>query len=67
VSEPLGLGYGALRRRELAVGEDQGAKRVSAFRQPIIVTWVHPEDDRVYTSILAYAPPAAPIQTPPSP
>ncbi|GJY60179.1 hypothetical protein Tco_0460836 [Tanacetum coccineum] len=62
VSEPLGLGYGALRRRELA-----GAKRVSAFRQPTLVTWVDPEDDRVYTDILAYAPRVAPVQTPPSP
>ncbi|GKG09807.1 hypothetical protein Tco_0338553, partial [Tanacetum coccineum] len=51
-SEPLGLGYEALRRCELVVGEDQepstfevgqssrsvpeqqGAERVSAFRQP---------------------------------
>ncbi|GKA52952.1 hypothetical protein Tco_0746267, partial [Tanacetum coccineum] len=84
-SEPLGLGYGALRRRELAVEEDQvlstfevgqssrsvrerqEAKRVSAFRQPTLVTWVDPEDDKVYTNVLAYAPPAVPIQTSPSP
>ncbi|GKE72895.1 hypothetical protein Tco_1534936, partial [Tanacetum coccineum] len=56
VSEPLRLGYGALRRRELAVEEDQST----------LVTWVDPEDDRVYTDVLAYAPPAAPVQTPPS-
>ncbi|GKF38124.1 hypothetical protein Tco_0118185, partial [Tanacetum coccineum] len=84
-SEPLGLGYGALRRRELAVEEDQvpstfkvsqssrsvperqGTERIFAFRQPILVTWVDPEDDRVYTDISAYAPPAAPVQTLPSP
>ncbi|GJT61610.1 hypothetical protein Tco_1005143 [Tanacetum coccineum] len=77
-SEPLGLGYGALRRRELAVREDQvpstfevgqssrsvleqqGAKRVSAFRQPTLDTWV-------YTDIPAYIPQAAPVQTSPSP
>nr|GEV76052.1 hypothetical protein [Tanacetum cinerariifolium] len=85
VSEPLGLGYGALRRHELAVGEDQepstfevgqsfrsvpehqGAKRVSAFRQPTFDTWVDPEDGRVYTEISAYVPLAAPVQTPSSP
>ncbi|GKE18940.1 hypothetical protein Tco_1426517, partial [Tanacetum coccineum] len=57
VSEPLGLGYGALRRHELAVGEDR----------PTLVTWVDPEDDRVYTDIPAYVPLAAHVQTPPSP
>ncbi|GKC22292.1 hypothetical protein Tco_1024442 [Tanacetum coccineum] len=84
-SEPLGLGYGALRRRELAVGEDQvpstfevgqssrsvseqqGAERVSAFRQPTLDTWVDLEDGRVYTDIPAYVPLAAPVQTSPSP
>ncbi|GJS66130.1 hypothetical protein Tco_0680694 [Tanacetum coccineum] len=84
VDEPLGLGYGALRRRELALGEglvpntfkvgqssesmpeQEGAERIYAFRQPTLVTWVDPEDGRVYTDILTYVPPAAPIQTPPS-
>ncbi|GKB51725.1 hypothetical protein Tco_0902478 [Tanacetum coccineum] len=56
-SEPLGLGYGALRPRELAVGEDQ----------PTLGTWVDPEDGRVYTDIPAYVPLFAPVQTPPSP
>ncbi|GJW90346.1 hypothetical protein Tco_0167899 [Tanacetum coccineum] len=83
--EPLGLGYGALRRRELVVGEGEmpntfkvgqssrsvpelkGAKRISAFRQPTLVTWIDAEDGRVYTNILTYVPPAAPVQTPPSP
>ncbi|GKE44543.1 hypothetical protein Tco_1471827 [Tanacetum coccineum] len=52
VSEPLGLGYEALRRRELAVREDQ----------PTLVTWVDLKDDRVYTDVPAYAPRAAPVQ-----
>ncbi|GJU57482.1 hypothetical protein Tco_1235248 [Tanacetum coccineum] len=43
--------------------EQQGADRISAFRQPTLTTWVDPEDDRVYTDILIY-PPVAPIQTP---
>ncbi|GKD18397.1 hypothetical protein Tco_1207555 [Tanacetum coccineum] len=85
VDEPLGLGYGALRRRELVVGEGEmpstfevgqssrsvpeheGAERISAFRQPTLVTWVDPEDGRVYTDIPTYVPPVAPVQTPPSP
>ncbi|GJT40913.1 hypothetical protein Tco_0940778 [Tanacetum coccineum] len=85
VSEPLGLGYGAARRRALesieeiapstyevgqssrSVLEQEGVERISAFRQPTLVTWVDLEDDRVYTDVPTYAPPAAPIQTPPSP
>ncbi|GJX12228.1 retrovirus-related pol polyprotein from transposon TNT 1-94 [Tanacetum coccineum] len=83
--EPLGLGYGASRRRAIESTEDiapstyevtqssrsvlekEGAERIYAFRQPTLVTWVDPEDGRVYTDILTYAPPAAPIQTSPSP
>ncbi|GJY55446.1 hypothetical protein Tco_0454561 [Tanacetum coccineum] len=61
VDKPLGLGYEALRRQH------GGAKRVSAFRQPTLVTWVDFEDGRVYTDIPTYVPPAAPVQTPPSP
>ncbi|GJY21510.1 hypothetical protein Tco_0394076 [Tanacetum coccineum] len=85
VNEPLGLGYGAFRCRELVVGEGEmpsmfevgqssrsmpeheGAKRMSAFRQPTLVTWVDPEDDRIYTNIPTYVPPVAHVQTPPSP
>ncbi|GJW73055.1 hypothetical protein Tco_0132425 [Tanacetum coccineum] len=84
-SKPLGPGYGALRHRELAVGEDQvpstfevgrssrsvpkqqGAERVSAFRQPTLDTWVDPKAGKVCTDIPAYVPLAAPVQTPPSP
>ncbi|GJV60056.1 hypothetical protein Tco_1466156 [Tanacetum coccineum] len=85
VSEPLGLGYGAARRRALesieeiapstyevgqssrSVPEPEGVERISAFRKSALVTWVDPEDDKVYTDIPAYAPPAAPVKTPPSP
>ncbi|GKC42802.1 hypothetical protein Tco_1060524 [Tanacetum coccineum] len=85
MGEPLGLGYEALRRRELAMGEDQvpstfevgqssrfllgqqGAKRVSASRQPTLTTWVDPTDGRVYTDIPAYVPPVVHVQPPPSP
>ncbi|GJU35896.1 hypothetical protein Tco_1184250 [Tanacetum coccineum] len=45
--------------------KQQGAERVSAFRQPTLTTWVDLEDDRVYTDIPSY-PPVAPVQTPPS-
>ncbi|GJZ30124.1 hypothetical protein Tco_0575171, partial [Tanacetum coccineum] len=57
VSAPLGLGYGALRHRELALEEDQ----------PTLTTWIDPEDDMVYNYVSAYPPPAPPAQTPPSP
>ncbi|GJZ23385.1 hypothetical protein Tco_0560844 [Tanacetum coccineum] len=50
-----------------SVPEQEGVKRISAFRQPTLITWVYLEDDRVYTDIPAYAPPTTPIQTPPSP
>ncbi|GKG05804.1 hypothetical protein Tco_0325890, partial [Tanacetum coccineum] len=84
-SEPLGLGYGAARRRALdsnkeiapstyevgqssrSVPEQEGVEKISAFRQPTLVTWVDPKDDRVYTDIPTYVPLAAPVQTPPSP
>ncbi|GJS37595.1 hypothetical protein Tco_0535977 [Tanacetum coccineum] len=85
MSEPLGLGYGAARRRALesieeitpstyevgkssrSVPEQEGVERISTFRQPTLVTWVDLEDDRVYTDVPTYAPPAALVQTPPSP
>ncbi|GJS27614.1 hypothetical protein Tco_0488234 [Tanacetum coccineum] len=84
-SEPLGLGYGAARRRALEsteeiapstyevgqssrfVPDQEGLKRISAFRQPTLVTYVDPKDGRVYTDIPTYVPLAAPVQTPPSP
>nr|GEZ45837.1 hypothetical protein [Tanacetum cinerariifolium] len=63
VSEPLGLGYGAARRRAL---ELTGEIAPNTYK-PTLVTWVDHEDGMVYTDISAYVPPAAPVQTPPSP
>ncbi|GKA20836.1 hypothetical protein Tco_0700825 [Tanacetum coccineum] len=40
--------------------------RISAFRQPTLVTWIDPKDGRVYTDTPTYVPPATPVQTPPS-
>ncbi|GKD51021.1 hypothetical protein Tco_1279997 [Tanacetum coccineum] len=57
VGEPLGLGYGALRRRELANEEDQ---KYNTFE-------VDPEDGTIYINVPTYPPPAPPVQTPPSP
>ncbi|GJW23219.1 hypothetical protein Tco_0033841 [Tanacetum coccineum] len=57
VSAPLGLGYGALRLRELALEEDHV---YSTFETGL-------EDDMVYIDVPAYPSPAPPIQTPPSP
>ncbi|GKG05338.1 hypothetical protein Tco_0325424 [Tanacetum coccineum] len=80
-SEPLGLGYGAAKRRALesieeiapstyevgqssrSMPEQEEVKRISAFRQPTLDTWVDPEDGRVYTDIPAYVPLPAPVQT----
>ncbi|GJV56582.1 hypothetical protein Tco_1457587 [Tanacetum coccineum] len=56
-----------VRQSSRSIPEQEGVERISAFRQPTLVTWVNPEDDRVYTNVLAYAPPAAPVPTPPSP
>ncbi|GJX00610.1 hypothetical protein Tco_0184523, partial [Tanacetum coccineum] len=42
-------------------------ERVSAFRQPILITWTDPEDGMIYVDIPDYPPPALPVQTPPSP
>ncbi|GKF22193.1 hypothetical protein Tco_0074515 [Tanacetum coccineum] len=50
-----------------SVPEHEGAERIFAFRHPTLVTWVDLEDGRVYTDILTYVPPVAPIQTPLSP
>ncbi|GJT00357.1 hypothetical protein Tco_0821526 [Tanacetum coccineum] len=51
MSTPLGLGYGELRRRELALEEDQ----------------TDLEDGMVYIDVPIYPPLAPPVQTPPSP
>nr|GEU35091.1 hypothetical protein [Tanacetum cinerariifolium] len=50
-----------------SVLERQGAERVSMFRQLTFGTWMDLEDERVYTDISSYVPPALPVQTPPSP
>ncbi|GKE73006.1 hypothetical protein Tco_1535047 [Tanacetum coccineum] len=55
VGEPLGLGYGALRCREIASGEGQ---MPSVFKV---------EDGIVYIDVPAYPTLAPPAQTPPSP
>ncbi|GJS51484.1 hypothetical protein Tco_0624846 [Tanacetum coccineum] len=57
MGEPLGLGYRALRHREIAWGEGW---MPSVFE-------VDPEDGIVYIDVPAYPPPAPPAQTPPSP
>nr|GEX05184.1 hypothetical protein [Tanacetum cinerariifolium] len=56
MNEPLGFGYKALRRRELALGEGS-----------VPSTFEVGQSSRVYTDILTYVPPAAPVQTSPSP
>ncbi|GKF73534.1 hypothetical protein Tco_0219866, partial [Tanacetum coccineum] len=63
VGEPLGLGYGALRRREIASREGQ----MPSVFEPTLTTWINLEDGRVYINVPAYPPPAPPVQTPPSP
>nr|GEX89802.1 hypothetical protein [Tanacetum cinerariifolium] len=50
-----------------SVPEHQGAGRISAFREPTLVTNVDPVDGKVYTDIPVYVPPVAPVQTPPLP
>ncbi|GJR64409.1 hypothetical protein Tco_0010474 [Tanacetum coccineum] len=75
VSMPLELGYGALRRQELALEEEhvystfepERSERVSASRQPTLTPWTDPEDGMVYIDVPAYPPPAPPVQTPPLP
>ncbi|GKD34266.1 hypothetical protein Tco_1249775, partial [Tanacetum coccineum] len=39
-----------------SMSKQQGAYRVSAFRQPTLTTWVDPDDDRVYIDIPIYPP-----------
>ncbi|GKB74491.1 hypothetical protein Tco_0935903 [Tanacetum coccineum] len=57
VSTPLGLGYGELRRRDIALEEDQV---YSTFETDL-------EDSMVYIDVSAYPPLAPLVQTPPSP
>ncbi|GJW47509.1 hypothetical protein Tco_0079155 [Tanacetum coccineum] len=59
VSAPLGLGYGALRRRELALEEDHVYN--------MLEVGLGLEDGIVYIDVPVYPPLALPAQTPPSP
>nr|GEY15796.1 hypothetical protein [Tanacetum cinerariifolium] len=62
-NEPLGLGYGALRRCMCRASEGRGDSCT-----PVRATWVDIVDGTVYTDILIYVPPVrVPVQTPPSP
>ncbi|GJZ48713.1 hypothetical protein Tco_0602545 [Tanacetum coccineum] len=62
VNEPLGLGYGALRRQQQMVEETH------APRPPVRAIWVDHVDGTVYTDILIHVPPVRiPVQIPPSP
>ncbi|GJY92822.1 hypothetical protein Tco_0508604 [Tanacetum coccineum] len=60
VSEPLGLGYGAAKRRALESTEEISPSTHEVGRA------LDPKDGRVYTDILTYIPLVAPVQTPPS-
>ncbi|GKD34797.1 hypothetical protein Tco_1250306 [Tanacetum coccineum] len=57
VSAPLGLGYGALRRRELALEEGDVYSLFEVGQDP--------EDGMIYFGIPDYPPPSPPVLTPP--
>ncbi|GKC60601.1 hypothetical protein Tco_1088199 [Tanacetum coccineum] len=71
VSVPLGLGYEALRRQELALEEGDVYSTFEVGQgfgsAPALTTWTDPEDGMIYIDIPDYPPPAPPVQTPPSP
>ncbi|GKD51071.1 hypothetical protein Tco_1280047, partial [Tanacetum coccineum] len=58
-NEPLGLGYGALRRHE-SMSEQQRVEETPTPRPWVHATWVDPVDGTVYTNILVDVPPALP-------
>ncbi|GKB63503.1 hypothetical protein Tco_0919689 [Tanacetum coccineum] len=58
MGEPLGLGYEALRRWEIALGEG----RMPSLFEPALTTWIDLEDGIAYIDVPAYPPPA--LQTP---
>nr|GEV68282.1 hypothetical protein [Tanacetum cinerariifolium] len=62
MGEPLGLGYGELRRWEIASKEGQ----MPSVFEPTLTTWIDPKDGRTYIDVPAYPPPAPPVLTPPS-
>ncbi|GJV39189.1 hypothetical protein Tco_1417629 [Tanacetum coccineum] len=45
--------------------ESERPESVSVSRQPTLTTWTDSEDDMIYIDVLAYPPPAPPVQTPP--
>ncbi|GKC99764.1 hypothetical protein Tco_1170039 [Tanacetum coccineum] len=45
----------------------KGEGEMPSMFEPTLVTWVDPEDGRVYIDIPTYVPPVAPVQTPLSP
>ncbi|GJW02451.1 hypothetical protein Tco_1561307 [Tanacetum coccineum] len=47
--------------------ESKKSERVSAFRQPTLITWTDLEDGMIYIDIPDYPPLAPPLQTQPSP
>ncbi|GKE70438.1 hypothetical protein Tco_1528510 [Tanacetum coccineum] len=63
MGEPLGLGYEALRRWEIALGEG----RMPSVFEPTLTTWIDLEDGIAYIDVPAYPPPAPPFQALPSP
>ncbi|GKC17777.1 hypothetical protein Tco_1014559 [Tanacetum coccineum] len=65
--KPLAPSTYEVRQSSRSVPEQEGAERISEFRQPTLITWVDPEDGRVYTNIPTYVPLIVPVQTPPSP
>ncbi|GKB65101.1 hypothetical protein Tco_0921287 [Tanacetum coccineum] len=62
VGEPLGLGYGALRRREIALEEGQ----MPSIFEPTLTTWIDLEDGIAYIDVPTYPPSSPPVQTLPS-
>ncbi|GJR01783.1 hypothetical protein Tco_0524767 [Tanacetum coccineum] len=66
--KPLGLGYGALRCHELALGDGSRVEETPTPRPRVRTTWVDLVDGIVYTDISVDVPPARVlVQTPPSP
>nr|GEV40370.1 hypothetical protein [Tanacetum cinerariifolium] len=50
-----------------SVSEPERLEIVSTLRHPTLTTWIDLEDGRTCVDVLAYPPPAPPVQTPPSP
>ncbi|GJY27290.1 hypothetical protein Tco_0402016 [Tanacetum coccineum] len=64
----LGLGGDEAVHGSGSVPEPEGPKRVSAFRQPTLTTWIDLEDGKTYIDIPVYPSSGSPpLMTPPSP